>query len=87
MKKLLLILGFWLAGLGPVWANGHPSETKIQWGFSLISGLILGALLLGTAAAGHLFLKRKVSRQVHHLAAYSTLLWALVHGIYNIFFH
>ncbi|OAQ21726.1 hypothetical protein [Thermosulfurimonas dismutans] len=72
------------------WASlalaGGSQEEK-GGSFALISGLVLLGLLFSTALAGHLFLKRRVSRKVHHLLAYLTLVVALIHATYNIFLH
>ena len=92
MRRWLLFF-FWIFVVSFAWANGEYEIREMEFGkakeieFGLISGLILGGLLLSTVIAGHLFLKRKVSRKVHHILAYSTLFWALVHAVYNIFFH
>ena len=72
------------------WASlalAGSSREENEGSFALISGLVLIGLLFSTALAGHLFLKRRISRKVHHLLAYLTLVVALIHGIYNIFIH
>ncbi len=81
MKFWVYFLYFWFFAF-PVWANGGE---KID--FSLLSGLSLLILLFATAGAGFAMLRGKVSRQKHHLLAYITLFLALIHGIYNLFFH
>ncbi len=88
-KKMLGMLGMlfltfiWFLGFtGPVWA-GEEKGTS----FGLISGLLLLVLLFSTAGIGFAMLRGKATRRRHHLLAYSTLLLALIHAFYNIFFH
>ncbi len=79
---VVFLVVFWTL---PVWANGTGEEEKA--GLALITGLLLLFSLGATATAGWLMLRGRVSRKVHHFWAYLTLVLALVHAIYNLFFH
>jgi hypothetical protein len=62
----------------------HASETI---NISLISGVIVLAFVLSTVIAGRLMRKGKVRAKTHHRLAYTTLTFAIVHGIYNLLVH
>jgi len=74
----------WSLLLGPALAWASEDE---EVGFGLISGILLLILLFSTAWAGFAMLRGRATRRRHHLLAYSTLFLALLHAVYNLFFH
>jgi cytochrome b561 len=49
-----------------------------------LSGILVFILAVSTALSGVLMKKRKAKPKTHHFLAYTTLIVALAHGIYNL---
>jgi len=64
--------------------HSHSSEII---NISLISGALVLTLLISTVVAGRLMKKGKITAKTHHRLAYTTLVSATAHGIYNLLVH
>lgn len=79
---LLLVFGFLWAPLAFANSNSEKCESE-GLELSVLSGLLVFLLLLSTVIAALLMKKGKVSVKTHHTLAFTTLVLALFHGIYN----
>jgi len=65
---------------------GEPEESLLASTMDphKLSGILVFILAASTALSGVLMKKRKAKPKTHHFLAYTTLLVALAHGIYNL---
>jgi uncharacterized BrkB/YihY/UPF0761 family membrane protein len=67
-------------------STGQPNQSFLSSTFDphKLSGILVFILAAFTALSGVLMKKRKAKPRTHHFLAYTTLIVALAHGIYNL---
>jgi hypothetical protein len=67
-------------------STGQPDQSLLSSTLDphKLSGILVFILAASTALSGVLMKKRKAKPRTHHLLAYTTLIVALAHGIYNL---
>lgn len=87
MEKTVVYLYFLIFFFWPLQVCAGGGHKEGPSSVALVTGLALLGLLAATATVGRLMIRGKASRRLHHLLAYVTLLLALGHAVYNLFFH
>ncbi len=88
IKALILLLVFSFLWATLAFANSESVEHESEGlELSVLSGLLVFLLLLSTVVVALLMKKGKVSVKTHHTLAFTTLVLALFHGIYNFLTH
>jgi phosphoglycerol transferase MdoB-like AlkP superfamily enzyme len=88
VRTAILLLVFCLFSAPLAFANSHSEEYESEGlELSVLSGLLVFLLLLSTVIVALLMKKGKVSVKTHHTLAFTTLVLALFHGVFNFLTH